>query len=344
MIDLFSAGFFGLVVSIGLTPMLIRWLQQRGIGQHIRDDGPERHALKAGTPTMGGLAILAGLVAGYVLAHLVAGAGVTRAGILALVTVLGCGAVGGLDDWLKVRHRRNLGLNKRAKLAGQLVVGVGFALGALYWSGINRHLSFTRFDSLAVVLARPLWVVFAVLVVTGSANAVNLTDGLDGLAAGAATLVFAVLAVVGYWQFRHAAIYHVLSSLDLALLAAAMVGSLIGFLWWNAAPARIFMGDVGSLALGGGLAVLGLEMNLDLLLPILGGLFVLETLSVILQIVSYRCFGRRVLRMAPLHHHFELRGWPETTVIVRLWIVAGICAALALGIFYADFLSVSKVA
>jgi phospho-N-acetylmuramoyl-pentapeptide-transferase len=177
----------------------------------------------------------------------------------------------------------------------------------------------------------------------GASNAVNLTDGLDGLAAGSATFAFSTFALIGYWQFRHYSIYHVHPALDLAQAAIAMAGSCAGFLWWNAAPARIFMGDTGALAIGAGLGALALQMNLQLLLPVVGALFVIITLSVVIQVVSFRLFHRRVFRMAPLHHHFELAGWPETTVIVRFWILAGLCTALSLGIFYADFLRFGRV-
>jgi phospho-N-acetylmuramoyl-pentapeptide-transferase len=201
-------------------------------------------------------------------------------------------------------------------------------------------LSFTRYSSIGINLGSVGWVVFAVFVVVGTSSAVNITDGLDGVASGSATFGFAILAIIGYWQFRHYSIYHVASALDLALIAVAMAGACLGFLWWNAAPARIIMGDTGSLAIGAGLAALCLLMNLQLLLPVIGGLFVIVTLSVVIQVISYRVFKRRVFRMAPLHHHFELAGWPETTVTVRFWILAGLFSALALGLFYADFLSV----
>ena len=237
-------------------------------------------------------------------------------------------------------RKRSLGLNKRAKLGAQLVVAIGFALAAEHWAGVNTSLSFTRYDSIGISLGSFWWMVFAVFIMVGTSSAVNLTDGLDGLASGSATFGFAILAIIGYWQFRHFSIYHVSSALDLALVSVAFAGSCLGFLWWNAAPAKIIMGDTGSLAIGAGLAALCLQMNLQLLLPIIGGLFVIVTLSVVIQVISYRVFGRRVFRMAPLHHHFELAGWPETTVIVRFWILAGLCAALALGLFYADFLSV----
>jgi phospho-N-acetylmuramoyl-pentapeptide-transferase len=189
------------------------------------------------------------------------------------------------------------------------------------------------------------WVIFAVLVMVGSSNAVNITDGVDGLAAGSGAFCFAVLSIMGYWIFRHVSIYHVLpaSAIDLALVAVALAGACVGFLWWNAAPAKIIMGDTGSLSIGAGLAALCLLLNLDLLLLVIGGLFVMETLSVILQVISFRAFGRRIFRMAPIHHHFELGGWPETTVIVRFWILGALFCALGLGIFYGDFLTVAKV-
>jgi len=321
------------------TPMLIRWLARRRIGQQIREDGPFMHLAKAGTPTMGGTALVAAVVVGYLMAHAGTHVAFSRSGVLVILATVGAGAVGFLDDWIKVRHRRSLGLNKRTKFGAQVLVAVGFALAAEHWAGVNTHLSFTRWDSLGVDLGQTGWIVWAVFVMVGTANAVNLTDGLDGLASGSATFCFACLAVIGYWQFRHLALYHVSSALDLALSSVALAGACLGFLWWNAAPARIFMGDTGALAIGSGLAALSLQMNVQLLLPVIGGLFVIETLSVVIQVVSFRAFGRRVFRMAPVHHHFELLGWPETTVIVRFWILGGLFAALGLGIFYADFLS-----
>jgi phospho-N-acetylmuramoyl-pentapeptide-transferase len=239
-----------------------------------------------------------------------------------------------------VRRRRNLGLRKRGKTAGQLLAASGFALLALNWIRVSTHLSFVR--ELNLNLGSTLWFVFAVVVVVGAANGVNLTDGMDGLAAGSATLAFAAFTIIGFWQLRHTGVYHVqaASAIDLAVVAAAMMGACGGFLYWNAAPARIFMGDTGSMAIGGALAGLALLTKTLLLLPILGGLYVIETLSVIAQVISFRGFGRRVLRMAPIHHHFEVIGWPEFTVIVRFWLFAGVCVALALGLFYADFINI----
>jgi phospho-N-acetylmuramoyl-pentapeptide-transferase len=335
-----SSGGLALVVAAFATPMLIGWLIRKRIGQPIREEGPVTHQAKAGTPTMGGLAMLGALVAGYLIGHAGTHAPFTRAGVLTIVVTVATGIIGLADDYIKVTRKRSLGLNKRAKFGAQLVVAIGFALAAEHWAGVNTALSFTRYNSIGVDLGSIGWVVFAVFVMVGTSSAVNLTDGLDGLASGSATFGFAILAIIGYWQFRHFSIYHVPSALDLALVSVALAGACLGFLWWNAAPARIIMGDTGALAIGAALAALCLQMNLLLLLPVIGGLFVIVTLSVVIQVISFRVFGRRVFRMAPLHHHFELLGWPETTVIVRFWILAGLCAALALGLFYADFLSV----
>ena len=338
-----TSGGVALWVAVLSTPVLIRWLVKNGIGQHIRDDGPRVHIAKAGTPTMGGISIVIAVIGGYFAAHAVPGVTFSRSGDLILLTVLGAAMIGFADDWIKVRHRRSLGLNKRAKFGAQIALGLLFALLAVYWAHASTTLSFTRYDLPGFQLGTGLWVVWATVLIAATANAVNLTDGLDGLAAGSSTFCFACLAVIGYWQYRHFAIYHVADALDFALAAVALAGACLGFLWWNAAPAKIFMGDTGSLSIGSGLAALCLLMNLDLLLVVIGGLFVIVTLSVLIQVVSFRVFHRRVFLMAPLHHHFELLGWPETTVIVRFWIIAGLFAALGLGIFYGDFLTVGKV-
>jgi len=325
------------------TPLLIRLLRSRGIGQLIRDDGPftHPHAGKAGTPTMGGIAIVVGACLGYAVAHVRSEQlKFARTGLSLMVLIVGIALVGFIDDYLAVRRGRNLGLRKGGKTGGQLLVASGFALLALNWITVSTNLSFTRV--IDARLGTTLWFAFAVFVIVGSCNAVNLTDGLDGLAAGAATLTFGAFMVICFWQFRHPVEYGVepASTIDMAVVAAALTGACGGFLYWNAAPARIFMGDTGSLAIGGAMAGLALLSNVILLLPILGGLYVIETLSVIAQVVSFRGFKRRVLRMAPIHHHFEVVGWPEFTVIVRFWLFAGVCVALALGLFYADFINI----
>jgi phospho-N-acetylmuramoyl-pentapeptide-transferase len=261
-----------------------------------------------------------------------------------MLAIMGGGAVGLMDDWIKVVRERSLGLNKRAKMLGLLAVAAAFAILMLKHAPTHTQLSFTRFDQPGLELGSTLWAIWAALLIIGSANAVNLTDGLDGLAAGAGTFCFGAYTVIAFWQFRYPETYDVAHALDLAVVAAAMAGGCLGFLWWNAAPARIFMGDTGSLAIGTGLATLALATNTHLLLPVVAGLFVAETVSVILQVGSFRLLsGRRVFSMAPVHHHFELRGWPETTVIIRFWIMSGLCTAVGLGIFYADSIASGAV-
>jgi phospho-N-acetylmuramoyl-pentapeptide-transferase len=333
VIRLLIAAGVSLAFSLIGTQALIKWLTRHRIGQPIREDGPQGHITKAGTPTMGGVAIVGGAFIGWVASDVYNGV-YTRTGIIVMLTIVGGSLVGLVDDWIKVVRERNLGLNKRAKIVGLLTVAFGFAIVSLSVVRVDTHLSFahsTSFD-----LTEVGWALWAVLLIIGFANAVNLTDGLDGLAAGSGIFAFAAFMMIAFWQFRHPDVYHNDHALDLAVIAASMIGGLVGFLWWNAAPAQIFMGDAGSLAIGVGLAALALTTNTQLLLPIIGGLFVIETLSVILQVARFRTTGKRFFRMAPLHHHFELGGWPETTVIVRLWILSGLCTAFGVGIFYAD--------
>jgi phospho-N-acetylmuramoyl-pentapeptide-transferase len=341
--EVLIGGTAALLICMFLSPRFIEALRNREFGQHIREEGPEGHHVKAGTPTMGGIVIVAGTVAGYVAGH---GQGqiFTWGALAVMAALIGAGLTGLADDWIKVRKERSLGLNKRAKVAGQLGAAGIFCLIAVRYAHVRTNLSFTRWDALTVnPMPTWAWVIWAVLLIVGTSNAVNLADGLDGLAAGSSTFALSALAIIGFWQFRHPEVYAVPQALDLALVAIAMTGGCVGFLWWNAAPARIFMGDIGALAIGAGIAALSLVMNLQLLLPILGALFVLITLSVIIQVASFQLFHRRVFRMAPLHHHFELVGWPETTVIIRFWILAGLATALALAIFYADFISLGLI-
>jgi phospho-N-acetylmuramoyl-pentapeptide-transferase len=343
MLSLMESGGVGFLCALFVTPLWIRFLSKRSLGQQIREDGPSSHHAKAGTPTMGGVIIIFAAVLGYLMGHVGTSINFTRAGALALLVTVASGLLGLADDYLAIRNARNLGLNKRGKLAGQLLIAGVFAILSIYWVHTSTNLSFTRFSLPGWNLSVVGWMLLAVFVIVATSNAVNLTDGLDGLAAGSSTFCFGVLSIIGYWQFRHFTIYHLSASLDLGLVAVALVGACLGFLWWNAAPAKIIMGDTGSLAIGTGLGALCLLMNLDLLLVVIGGLFVAETASVILQVLGFRLFGRRIFRMAPFHHHFELRGWPEITVIIRLWILAGLLAALGLGMFYGDFLKIAKV-
>jgi phospho-N-acetylmuramoyl-pentapeptide-transferase len=336
LVALLVAGATALMFAILGTPILIRSLQARGIGQQIRDDGPEGHFSKAGTPTMGGITMVGAAALGYVASHIYTGAVFTAAGALVILVVLGAAAVGWLDDWIKISRQRSLGLNKSAKAGSLVAVFLVFAVLAVYRAKVNTDLSFSR--SLNIDLANPVYIVWALLILLAISNAVNLSDGLDGLAAGSAMYGFGAFVFIGFWQFRHPECYGVGPALDLSLIAAALAGSCAGFLWWNAAPAKICMGDTGSLALGTGLGALALTTNTQLLLPVVGGLFVMITMSVVIQVAVFQTFHRRVFRMAPIHHHFELVGWPETTVIVRFWILASLCTAVAIGLFYADFL------
>ena len=338
MIRLLLAAGIALLVSLVGTRLLIAVFRARRLAQPIRSDGPESHAHKQGTPTMGGLAIVAGACAGYAGSDFIHGGIFTRTGILVMLATLGAAGVGFADDWLKVTRGDSGGLSKSAKMLGLCAVGAGFATATVLLTDVSTELSFTRVGSIGWDLTPVGWVFWAVLLVAGASNAVNFTDGLDGLAAGSGIFNFAAFVVIGYWAFRHADLYRLPHALDLAVVGAAMLGGCVGFLWWNAAPAQIIMGDTGSLAIGTALACLALTTNTHLLLPILCGLFVMEALSVILQIGVFRTMGgRRLFAMAPLHHHFEKRGWHETWVIVRFWLLAGFATAVALGLFYADY-------
>jgi phospho-N-acetylmuramoyl-pentapeptide-transferase len=341
MIAMLMAAGAAFVVTVFFTPLLIRRLRLKGIGQQIRDDGPieHPHVAKAGTPTMGGIAIVLATVVGYLFAHVRRRSiAFATPGWALIALIVGLGIVGWIDDYLGVRAGRNLGLRKRGKTLGIVVIASAFAWLAVYFVHTDTHLSFTQ--PIDIDLGKLGLFLWTVLVVYATANAVNLTDGLDGLATGSSALTFAAFMIIAFTEFRHPDIYRVLpaQALDQAVVAAAMFGACAGFLWWNAAPARVFMGDTGSLAIGGGMAGLALLTRTHLLLPLLAGLPTIEALSVIAQVVSYRGFRRRVLRMAPIHHHFEVGGWSEFTVIVRFWLFSGICVALGVGIFYADFL------
>jgi phospho-N-acetylmuramoyl-pentapeptide-transferase len=322
-----------------LTPYLIAKLRAANIGQLIQEEVGQ-HAAKAGTPTMGGLVIAAALVVGYAAGHLALRTRPSRTGVLVVAAIIGASIVGGIDEWLKIRHERNLGLRERQKTIGLLIVAVAFVVLHRQTTGSCDAIALTRCHGPGLRLGPVVWSLFAVGLLWVTANAANFTDGLEGLLAGSGAMSYAALAVIAFWQFRHVADYGVRDALDLALVAGAAGAGCIGFLWWNANPMTIFMGDVGSLALGMGIAALTISMNVALLVPVLGVLYVAEGGSSFLQRWWFRISGgRRLFRMAPIHHHFELL-WPESTVIVRFWIVSGLGAALALAIFYGDFLRV----
>lgn len=348
MISLLIAAAVGLIASIFGTPYAIKVFRRREIGQFIQEEIAGMHGHKQGTPTMGGLVFVGAAVVGYVISHirLVISDGLSfqmlefsNGGLLAIFALTGMAVVGLLDDWTKYSNKRSLGLSKAAKFGGQLAIAALFAWGATA-AGVVTEISFVR--PLGIDLGA-FFVVWVLIMLTGTANGVNLADGMDGLAGGSGALVVASYTVIAFWQFRNPDVYQAVDPLELAVVSAAMFGALLGFLWWNAPPAQIIMGDVGSQAIGGLLAALALLTNTQLLLVVLGAIYVAETLSVIIQVASFKMTGNRVFRMSPLHFHFDLGGWPETTVVIRFWILTGIGVALGLGFFYGDFLRLEGI-
>ncbi|SFY50590.1 phospho-N-acetylmuramoyl-pentapeptide-transferase [Streptomyces sp. F-1] len=352
MNQILFSGVIGLFLTLVGTPLLIKLLARKGYGQYIRDDGPREHASKRGTPTMGGIAFILATVAAYFLSKVITGKPPTFSGLLVLGLMVGMGLVGFLDDYIKIVKRRSLGLRAKAKMAGQLIVGIAFAVLALMFpdargnTPASTKLSFIT--DFGWSIGPVLFVIWALFMILAMSNGVNLTDGLDGLATGASVLVFGAYTFIGVWQYQEscanaqtltnpAACYEVRDPLDLAVVASALMGACLGFLWWNTSPAKIFMGDTGSLALGGVLTGLAILSRTELLVAIMGGLFVLITMSVVIQVGSFRLTGKRVFRMAPLQHHFELKGWSEVLVVVRFWIIQGICVIVGLGLFYAGW-------
>jgi phospho-N-acetylmuramoyl-pentapeptide-transferase len=349
------AAAFSLLMSLLGTPYFIKFLVRRGYGQFIRDDGPTSHHTKRGTPTMGGALIIGASILAYGGAHLFTLTPLTVSGILVLFLMAGLGLVGFLDDYIKITKQRSLGLRAREKLGGQTLVAVIFAVLALQFPNSRFRtpavpfVSFVRdtninFAFSGTLIGLILFVLWANLMIAATSNGVNLTDGLDGLATGTSVMVFAAYVLIAIWEFNQNCqtnpgvnCYEVRDPHDLAVVAAALMGSCFGFLWWNASPAKIFMGDTGSLALGGAMAGLAITTRTELLIVILGGLFVIITLSVIIQVGWFKMTGNRVFRMAPLQHHFELAGWDEITIVIRFWIIAGLFVALGLGVFYAEW-------
>jgi phospho-N-acetylmuramoyl-pentapeptide-transferase len=351
-------------ISLFGTPVAIRVFTALKAGQPIRSLGPASHQGKKGTPTMGGVVFIIATVFAYVAGHValttlperqIAQESPTMTALVLLGLFVFCGAVGFLDDYLKVRKRNSDGLSAKGKLLGQLIVGTGFGIAALYVKSTNgqtvasEHISFIRDVSFLDVGKVGAVLVF-VFVIMAMSNGVNLTDGLDGLATGASILVLTAYSLIGFWQYRHwcgdsnytlhnSYCYQVRDPLEVAMIAAAAAAACVGFLWWNTNPARIIMGDSGALGLGALIGGLAVATRTTLLSVIIGGLFVIITMSLVIQIISFKTTGKRVFRMSPLHHHFELVGWSEVNIVVRFWIVAGIGVAIGLGLFYSDFLA-----
>lgn len=335
MYRVMGALLVSLVICIFGMPLFIRWLRRRGIGQYIREDGPRAHLAKEGTPTMGGVLIVISTLVGFLLmaVRLTSGTGFALG-----LALLGCGLLGFADDYNKLRYARSLGLKGRHKLFWQLLLSMALAYLATNHFGVDTKIYLFRSESVLCDLG-PFYYLLVFLMIIGTSNAVNLTDGLDGLASGVTILVMTAYVLIAFIQFRnHQFLYqHVQGALDIAIFAGAMMGSCVGFLWWNSPPAYIFMGDTGSLALGGSLATVAVLSKTELLLVVLGGLYVMEALSVIIQVLVFKATRKRVFRMAPLHHHFELKGWSEVTTLIRLWIVAGFCVGIGFLFFYINY-------
>lgn len=331
--QIFLTAVLTLILTAALTPIWIKLLRKEGVGQVVRIDGPQKHLVKAGTPTMGGVVILFAVILTFLLmtdAH--------PRSIIALLTILGCGFIGFVDDYRKVVKARSLGIKARTKILWQVLIAMVAGIAAVSFTGLETYVQ-VPLTQLVIPLGEPslnftigdtgirvpiLYLALISVIFVGFTNAVNLTDGLDGLAAG--TVMIAMLAYAGI-AFRQ-------DSLDLAIISAAIGGACIGFLWFNSYPASIFMGDTGSLGLGGAIAIMAILTKTELLLVLIGGIYVIEALSVIGQVIGYRWFKRRILKMAPIHHHFEMLGWSETQIMMRFWIIAGVLAGLGFGIYF----------
>jgi phospho-N-acetylmuramoyl-pentapeptide-transferase len=343
VVPLIVAASASFAVALLLTPVLIRVLRSADIGQPIHDE-VRHHAVKAGTPTMGGLVVPIALITALPLALLVTGHVPSRLGLAAVATVVAMAGVGLLDDGMKVLRERNLGLRERQKTVLQILVSLGYAVATVSSHGSCKQIALTNCAHAPVHVPPAIYVVVTMAVFWLSTNAVNFTDGIEGLLAGAATVTFIFLAGMGYWVFRHPELYQLHNALDFALVAACLAGSTCGLLWWNVSPRTIFMGDTGSLALGAGLLVVCAGLGITLLIPVIGALYVGVGASSFLQRAWFkwtrsRGRPRRLFRMAPIHHHFELVGWSESTIVVRFWIVNAIAAGAAAIVFYASALT-----
>jgi phospho-N-acetylmuramoyl-pentapeptide-transferase len=325
-----AAAILAMVISILVGPKFIDFLRERELGQQIREEGPAGHVAKQGTPTMGGLLMLLGAVIPFLILSKY-----TLPGLAILGVTLGCGAIGFLDDFIKLRHRRSLGLAGRWKLL--LLVAISIFLGyAAHREGLNTKV---YLPAVGTVDLWWFWYVLIFLVVAGAANGVNLTDGIDGLAAGTgiiSLITFTAICIFTFIRLRQVdqpnQVY-----LDMAIVGGALVGGAIGFLWFNAFPADVFMGDTGSMAIGGALGAFAVMTKTELLLLLVGGIFLIEALSVILQVISFKYWGRRIFLMAPIHHHFEMKAWSETKIMVRFWILAAILCASAFALYFQYF-------
>ena len=354
-----TAGAVSMAFTLFLTPAFI-WLFRRwNWGQFVREDGPKTHHTKRGTPTMGGLVIIIAATLGYFVGKWLNGENPSISALLVILAMVGLGVVGFIDDFIKTHKQRSLGLGGWAKIAGQALVAIifsAFAFGSPNVKGItpaSTEISIIRDTGFDLMMFGPalgiaLAVFWIFLLISATSNGVNIADGLDGLAVGASIMAIGAYAVIGFWQFNQAcgraleninACYEVRDPLDLAVIAAAITGAGIGFLWWNTHPAQIIMGDTGAMGLGGALAALAILSRTEVLLVLIGGLFVIVTGSVILQRLYFKISGgKRIFLMSPLHHHFELKGWAEITVVVRFWIISALSVLSGIGLFYLEWI------
>ncbi len=313
-------------LSLILSPLWIRYQRYRRMGQKIRIDGPRSHSIKSGTPTMGGVVIIVSCL----IASMITGT-FSKQAILVLVAYVLCGVIGFIDDFISIKKDRSLGLHASAKFFAQIAVAALFAFFAIEVLGLSTSIKIPLTDLSFNIGYFYYLLVFFLL--TATTNAVNLTDGLDGLAAGVSAFILSAFIVIAFMEYRHMGVGY---GLDLAAISAAIVGASAGFLWFNTAPADIFMGDTGSLSYGAAIATIAIMLKLELLLPIFGGLLVIETASVILQVLSFKLFKRRIFKMAPIHHHFELNEWPEFKIIIRFWLFCMVFVTLGFLIFYLE--------
>ena len=333
MVRVLIAGLIAMVLAIVIGPPFIEWLRRSGVGQQIREEGPARHIVKQGTPTMGGLLILATAMMPFLVLSLY-----TLPGLVLLFVTLGCALIGFADDYLKVRRRRSLGLPGRWKMVGLVVITIGVGWMVHHIGYLDTQIYFPVLD--VKLNLHWLYYPFLFVLIAGTANGVNLTDGLDGLAAGTggiSLLTFLAIAAIS-WIRSGPVGDRSANLLDVAIFAAAMIGGVIGFLWFNAFPAEVFMGDTGSMAIGGAIAGLAVVTQTEVLLIFIGGIYLIEALSVMIQVASFKRTGKRVFLMAPIHHHFEMKAWSETKIMVRFWIVGAIFCTIGFVLFYRYYL------
>ncbi|MFT4213558.1 MAG: phospho-N-acetylmuramoyl-pentapeptide-transferase [Microbacterium sp.] len=367
MRSLLAAATISLAFTLFLTPLFIRMFERLGWGQVIRtpeDANNPSHHTKRGTPTMGGIVFIVGAIVGYFSGTLTGGAPPTVSGLLVIWMMVGFGVVGFVDDFMKVRQQRSLGLSGWRKIVGQVLVSLPFGIAALSFPNAvgetpaTAYVSFFRdipllsFMAFGAIVGWILYLVWITFISVAWSNAANLTDGLDGLATGSGIFTIAALSLVTFWQFQQrcasdalleayaSACYPTRDPMDLTIIAASFVGALVGFLWWNAPKAKIFMGDVGSMAIGGVIAAMAILSRTEILSVLIAGVFIIGPGSVILQRYYFKATGgKRLFLMSPFHHHLEMRGWPEITIVVRMWIIAGMLAVTGVGLFYVAWLA-----